>query len=183
MRQRWIREIAVCRRWSRVVMHLAWAALLIVLAGNAGVSAEESLADAARREREKRKAAPPAGRTITNDDLAKYGDTPQSLTVKPEEGSDVASPQSQPSASDEPDWSAMETAWRRRFAAARQRVAEAEAGAWVDKIETVFYNGIPVQMRVREFVETVELRMARQDIERLQDELRRAGLPPGWGRD
>ncbi len=183
MRRSTFGGITLCRRWRWLVRHICWAPLLAVLAGTAVVCAEESLADVARREREKRKATPPAGRTITNDDLAKYAVTPQSLIIEPDGGSDIVSPQSQPSAPDEPDWGAMELEWRRRFAAARQRVAEAESRAWVDKIETVFYDGIPVQMRVREFEETAELRMAKQDIERMQEELRRAGLPPGWGRD
>jgi len=44
-------------------------------------------------------------------------------------------------------------------------------------------SGIPVQQRVRVKVETPELRAARQALDQLEEDLRRAGLPPGWGRE
>ncbi|HXM94226.1 MAG TPA: hypothetical protein VOA64_08240 [Candidatus Dormibacteraeota bacterium] len=43
-------------------------------------------------------------------------------------------------------------------------------------------SAIAVQTGVREFVETDELRLARKAIDDLEEELRHAGLPPGWGR-
>jgi hypothetical protein len=46
----------------------------------------------------------------------------------------------------------------------------------------VYVNGIPVQQEVRRFEETEELRQARAALPALEEELRRAGLPPGWGR-
>jgi len=39
-----------------------------------------------------------------------------------------------------------------------------------------------VQMQVRAFVETAELRLARKALDDLEEQLRHAGLPPGWGR-
>ncbi|MCL6505501.1 MAG: hypothetical protein K6T59_00605 [Bryobacteraceae bacterium] len=88
----------------------------------------------------------------------------------------------------------MERSWRRRFAEARARLREAEQRAWQTRIQTVFVGGggllgltsgaaVPVQMQVREFVETEELRQARKALADLEDDLRRAGLPPGWGRE
>jgi hypothetical protein len=43
-------------------------------------------------------------------------------------------------------------------------------------------SAVPVQMQLREFVETDELRLARKARDDLEEELRHAGLPPGWGR-
>ena len=70
-----------------------------------------------------------------------------------------------------------------RFAEARARVSEAEARCWQDVIRTEFYNGIPVQVRVKEFVETEEYRRTKQELADLEEEYRRTGLPPGWARD
>jgi len=44
-------------------------------------------------------------------------------------------------------------------------------------------GGLYVPMRVRKLVETEELREARRALESLEDELRRAGQPAGWGRE
>ena len=76
----------------------------------------------------------------------------------------------------------LEAQWRERFANARTRIAQAETRAWRTRIETVFVNSIPVQQEVRYFEETEELRQARAAVPVLEEELRRAGLPPGWGR-
>ena len=51
------------------------------------------------------------------------------------------------------------------------------------KIRTEFRNGIPVQMKVQEFVETEEFRQTKRDLAALEEEFRRAGLPPGWARE
>ena len=145
----------------------------------------QSLGDAARREQEKKgtKRAP-AGHSYTDDDLkaerSRPGDssTPLAATASPS-----PSPSREASPSPEPDRAALEREWRRRFADARARIAEADARAWTDRIEVVFVSGIPVQQRVRVKVETPELRAARQALDDLEEDLRRAGLPPGWGRE
>ena len=45
-----------------------------------------------------------------------------------------------------------------------------------------FYQGIPVQMKVKEFVESEEFRQAKQALADLEEQFRRTGLPPGWTR-
>jgi hypothetical protein len=50
-------------------------------------------------------------------------------------------------------------------------------------VRTELYQGIPVPMKVREQVETEELKRARQALAGLEEQLRRAGLPPGWARE
>ena len=64
-----------------------------------------------------------------------------------------------------------------------ERVAGREEAAWHEVVETVFVSGIPVQQTVRVFEETEEVRASRKALEDLEEELRRAGLPPGWGRE
>ena len=73
--------------------------------------------------------------------------------------------------------------WRARFAEARARVREEEAKGWREVVRTQFNQGIPVQMKVKEFVETEEFRQAKKDLADLQEEFRRTGLPPGWARE
>jgi hypothetical protein len=76
-----------------------------------------------------------------------------------------------------------EREWRARFAEARAVVREAEARCWQEVVRTEFYQGIPVQMKVQEFVESEEYRQAKVALEDLNEEFRRTGRPPGWARE
>jgi hypothetical protein len=153
----------------------------LVLAGLGGApAAGQSLAEAARRERERRKSLPAASTSLTEEDLHRVHDPAQAATSK-------ASPSPNPSPRATPPPPALdpalEAAWRRRFADARQRARQAEAAAWQTRVQVVFVSGIPVQQAVRVFEETDEVRASRKTLEDLEEELRRAGLPPGWGRE
>ncbi len=77
----------------------------------------------------------------------------------------------------------LEAEWRVRFANAREQVAVTEAACWQEVVRTQFYNGIPVQMTVKEFVESEEHRRAKAALADLEEEFRRTGLPPGWARE
>jgi hypothetical protein len=148
----------------------------------------QSLGEAARREQEKKGAKrAPAARTYGDEDLKvgrRPGPAPGPSAARSPSPDASPSPSPSPiSPSPEPDRAALERQWRTRFADVRARIAEADARAWEDRIEVVFVSGIPVQQRVRVKVDTPELRAARQALEDLEEELRRAGLPPGWGRE
>ena len=165
------------------------AGLCLAPAARAG----ESLGEAARREQERRANAPKPDDvpTLTNDDLegAKGRGTFSTPAVDPP----VQAPAALAAEADEMDRRAeerktQESEWRRRFADARQQLKEAEARAWQEVVEPVLVGGGTgpayfVNMKVRKFVETEELRLARQAIVDLEDELRRAGGPAGWGRE
>ena len=77
----------------------------------------------------------------------------------------------------------LEAEWRVRFANARAELATAEANSWQEVVRTELYQGIPVQMRVKEQIQTDELKQARQALADLEEEFRRTGLPPGWARE
>ena len=62
------------------------------------------------------------------------------------------------------------------------KAALTEAAGWQEVVRTQFYNGIPVQMTVKEYVETEEHRRAKAALADLEEEFRRTGLPPGWTR-
>ena len=50
----------------------------------------------------------------------------------------------------------QEAEWRVRFANAREQVSQAEAACWHEVVRMEYYQGIPVQMKVKEFVESEE---------------------------
>lgn len=169
-------------------MRLSLLALVVLLPV---AVAAQGLGDAARRERAKREKQP-SGTTpaFTNADLKKAhaeseesGESSTSTEATPPPAS-AADEEFRKEADREREKRALlEREWRARFAEARARVKEAEARGWRDVVRTEFYKGIPVQMRVKEFVETEEYRQAKKALADLQEEFRRTGLPPGWARE
>jgi hypothetical protein len=172
--------------------------ILAALLATAAPAVAQSLGEAAAREEARRRRSPnpsPAP-VLTNDDLAKaQGD---SLSVTGRVSPPAASPSPGASSSPAPAASAApeqgEAYWRQRFAAARRRIAEAEARAWVEVIEPVLIGSggiggmsggraVYAPMKVRKFVETEELRQAKRALDDLHEELRKAGGLPGWGRE
>jgi hypothetical protein len=152
--------------------------------------AAQGLGDAARREREKRGKEPARlAPVFTNADLEKEekkapGDEAAGTSAEeasPDEKADDAFRKE--SDREREKRALLERKWRARFAEARARVKEAEARGWRDVVRTEFYKGIPVQMRVKEFVETEEYRQAKKALADLGEEFRRTGLPPGWARE
>jgi hypothetical protein len=146
----------------------------------------QSLGDAAARERARREKQRPAPvKVITNDDLP--ASSPDSKpAASPGTGKNEARPAAD-QATDELERERqkrkdLEMTWRERFAAAREAVARADERAWREVVRTEFYNGIPAQMKVKEHVETEELKQARQALADLEEEFRRTGLPAGWAR-
>jgi hypothetical protein len=156
--------------------------LLGLLLSVGGFTHAESLGEAARRAQEKKPTPRSPAPTYTEEDLAsrqrKGKGSVSELAVT---GSATPAPMASPTP--EPDRVRLEREWRSRFALARARIAQAEARAYEDRIEVVFVSGIPVQQKVRVKVETAELREARKALEDLEEELRRAGGLPGWGRE
>ncbi|HXK08965.1 MAG TPA: hypothetical protein VMT70_04930 [Vicinamibacteria bacterium] len=175
------------------------ALLLLVLAPVPAFA--QGLGDAAARERQKReeKKAPPA-KVFTDQDLPGHakgsgspgedgsaeasppGDNPSAPGAKVAAGSKTAEP-TDPVEKERQQRKLLEAEWRVRFANAREELANAEANSWREVVRTDFYQGIPVQMRVKEQVETEELKRARKALADLEEEFRRTGLPPGWARE
>ncbi len=150
----------------------------------------QSLGDLARSERERGQSQPrKAKKVYTNDDFPARAPTQeeQTLALHPPPAPEADKPKKE-------DPVELEKRWRQRFAVARARLREAEQRCWQTRIQTVFVGGsglrhmqtgsvIPVPKQVRECVETEELRQAGRALADLEEELRRAGLPPGWARE
>jgi hypothetical protein len=176
--------------------------VLLVLATPA-LAGAQGLGDAAAREREKRqKAAPAPGKSFTDSDLEKSKPKPDeqggdSTAGESAGASDAAASKAEPGTGGkqpaDPALDALErerqerklqeAEWRVRFADAREQLALAEAACWHEVVRTEFYQGIPVQMKVKEFVESEEFRQAKQALADLEEQFRRTGLPPGWARE
>lgn len=162
----------------------------------------QGLGDAAARERQKRQqqAKPAPTKVFTDADLAtakapegEAGEhvIPRDPDQPGPEGS-AGTADSPPSPVTEPkdplererqERKLLEAEWRVRFANAREQLAIAETNSWREVIRTEFYQGIPVQMKVKEQVETGELKQARQAFADLEEQFRHTGLPPGWARE
>jgi hypothetical protein len=160
----------------------------------------QGLGDTAARERQKRaeKAPAPPPKVFTEKDLPqpagpaetspadKATSTPVAPKDKPgAEGAprgDSAAP-ADPYEKERQERKLLEAEWRVRFANAREQLAIAEANSWQEVVRTEFYQGIPVQMKVKEQVQTNELKQARQALADLTEEFRHTGFPPGWARE
>jgi len=170
--------------YSRLVRRLIFVGLVLSLGG---FLRAQSLGEAARREQEKKKPTPASSAspapTYTEEDLkSRKRNGKGSVSELPVTGG--PSPAASASASPpEGDRARLEREWRARFAEARARIREADARAYEERVETVYVNGIPVQQKVRVKVETPELIAARKALDDLEEELRRSGGLPGWGRE
>jgi hypothetical protein len=164
--------------------------LLILTA--AAWSSAQGLGDAAARERQKRRQQPdPAPqRVFTEADLKPK--TPDGEAAEATESTEATVVPTAAEASDpalaelereRQERKLQEAEWRVRFANAREQLALAEAACWHEVVRTEFYQGIPVQMKVKEFVESEEFRRAKQALADLEEQFRRTGLPPGWTRE
>jgi hypothetical protein len=163
------------------VRRFVFVGLLLSLGGFAHA---QSLGEAARREQEKKKQSPPPASpapVYTEGDLtSRHRKSKGSVSELPVTG---PIPTASASPTPESDRARLEREWRARFAQARARIAEADARAYEERIEVVMVNGIPVQQKVRVKVETAELRDAKKALDDLEEELRRSGGLPGWGRE
>ena len=149
-----------------------------------GFARAQSLGEAARHEQEKKKPTPgsPAP-TYTEDDLkSRKRHSKGSVSELPVTGPTPASP-ARPHLRRSPSACGGNASGGPASREARARIAEADARAYEERVEVVYVSGIPVQQKVRVKVETPELRDAKKAFDDLEEELRRSGGLPGWGRE
>jgi hypothetical protein len=162
---------------------------MLLLAAPLAASAQ-GLGDAAARARQKRKepASTPA-KVYTDSDLDKS--KPNGASTGPTAAAGDSAKAEDAKAAGDPtadldrereERKLQEAEWRVRFANAREQLAQAEAACWQEVVRTEYYQGVPVQMKVKEFVESNEYRQAKQALADLEEQFRRTGLPPGWAR-
>jgi hypothetical protein len=179
------------------------AAVTLSLLAAAGAASAQGLGAAAAREKQKRQqqTAPAPARVFTDADLSKQkpaGDGGAALAEggEPKARAGEAAPegaQAGTAGTGDPVLDALEkereerklqeAEWRVRFANAREQLALAEAACWREVVRTEFYQGVPVQMKVKEFAPSEEFRQAQRALADLEEQYRRTGLPPGWARE
>jgi hypothetical protein len=164
----------------------------------------QSLGSAAEKEKERRRTTARAkgggSRVITDEQLAankgRLANDPDNVGMEPGEPPSASPPAATPASASKPggsagvDDSARRSEWRMRVLRARQRISEAEqalAKARADVARVLRRNpqwveGLTRALEARAQAET-ELARARQAVDELEEEARRAGVPPGWLRE
>ena len=181
-----------------------WFAGLMILPALclAGITANaqqtgDPVEDAARKAREAQKEKPKPKKVYTDDDVKKSApDT--AATAKPAVTSDVAPQQSAggPGKNEDPNG---ESAWRKRFKEARDKIARAEKELDVlqrefEKAQTQYYSDPQKAMNEQNNRAEINDKQAKIDAKKkeinqlklatddLEDQLRKSGGEPGWAR-
>ncbi len=155
---------------------LIWA--LVVLSISAALVSAQSLAEVAKKEKERRKKVDAQGKqSFTENDLrggprlpaapAKQGASASSEPTETTEGGDAT-------AAPEPDPTTTESYWRDRVAAINKKIQDLEA-----KLQSPELNSDTRGAPRRQAAER-ELAQARSEKQEMAEEARRKGIPPGW---
>lgn len=182
------------RRWARRTWVLALGLLLV-----AGGVSGQSLAEAAKREKERRARSGPTGPAFTDEDLKEHGEAAGSTSGDAGDSAgkpagEGATPRGRAGAGDEAYWRGRAKARRDAVAAAEARVARAQASDAqgggirqplpIDAMKQVprstatgrDQQGTDANLEAAK----AELARARKALEDLEDEARRKGILPGW---
>jgi type IV secretory pathway VirB10-like protein len=178
---------------------LRFAFVLTLLLAIAGPVSAQSLADVARHEGSRRKQIKKPSRVLTNKDL-RPSETPPPPPQPPQEAQPPAKAEgttpSEPEVSEEDKRQKDEQAWRQRMTDARQALERSQMylDALQSKINALWADFTARDDRAqREVIETerkkalaeydrvkLEIEANKKAIDDLEEEARRAGVPPGW---
>jgi chromosome segregation ATPase len=166
----------------------------------------DPVADAARKAREAKKNAPKPKKVFTDDDVAsKLSETAPASAASSAADSGSATPavalakQAKADAEQQKEDPNSEAAWRKRFAAQRRKIANAEAEIDVlqreaSKADLQYYNDPQKAMNEQLTRDEInkkndkiaakkkEIEDLKQQLSDMEDQLRAAGGDPGWAR-
>ena len=165
----------------------------------------DPVADAARRSREQQKAAPKPKKVYTDDDVKPATPATEAGASTPppqgdqSAGSAQAAPEGGQAAGDEKKEDA-ETAWKKRFADQRGKIASAEKELDIlqreaEKSQIQYYNDPQKALMEQNTRKDINEKNAKieakkkdianlkQQLSDLEDELRKSGGDPGWARE
>jgi cell division protein FtsL len=166
----------------------------------------DPVADAARKAREQKKTTPKAKKVFTDDDVAPKaaGNVPssESAPTSDKSGDGTAqgkTPGAKAGGSEKNEDPNSEAAWRKRFAAQRRKIADAEEALSVlqreaEKADLQYYSDPQKAMQeqytradINEKNEKIaarkkEIADLKQQLSDMEDQLRAAGGDPGWAR-
>ena len=169
-------------------------AIVLCLPAGAALAQTPSLVDLAVKEQERRKALKgTAGRVYSDKDLPKPATTPAIASTVPPP---TAIPPDQKPAETNPDDQKDEAWWRARMAQARESLRRAETFAEalqsrINALSTEVVNrddpyqrakiGDDRQKALAELQRvTTEIEQSKKEIADIEEEARRANVPPGW---
>jgi hypothetical protein len=162
-----------------------------------------ALGEVARKEQERRKATKAAPKVLTNKDLPASAQKPASAAAVPPAGAEPPAAGSEQKPGEEPKPPAGqqedekdETWWRQRIMGARESLRRSEAFAEalqsrINALSTDFVNrddpyqrakiGEDRQKALSEMERVqAEVTLYKKQIEDIEEEARKAGVPPGW---
>jgi hypothetical protein len=167
----------------------------------------DPVADAARKAREQKKTSPKPKKVFTDDDIAPKPSAevpaPSEVTPNPDKPDGVVAQDTTPvakkDAAEKKEDPNSETAWRKRFAAQRTKIADAEEALSVlqreaEKADLQYYsdpqkamNEQLTRQEINEKNEKIaakkkEIADLKQQLSDMEDQLRSAGGDPGWAR-
>jgi hypothetical protein len=183
-------------RKSVAAMGALLVAISVACALPAHVSAQTpSLGDVAKKEQARRKKAGTAPKVWTNKDLPNGG-APKTPPAQAASGGDAAAQAAQEKAPDQPKEEKDEAWWRARIGNAREELRRNEAflealQSRVNALSTDFVNrddpyqraqiGLDRQKALAEMDRVKgEIERLKKDIDDIEEEARKAGVPPGW---
>lgn len=145
-------------------------------AGFADASAQ-SLAEVAKKEKERRKAVGKAEvRTYDDSSLGGRGRSVQFVPAADDSGTDAGQVDEAAEEAQEEDPTETQAYWRDRKASIEKRISDIEA-----QLNHPGFSQDPDNLMRRSNLER-QLQQARSDLSALQAEARRKGIPPGWVR-
>ncbi len=162
----------------------------------------DPVADAARKAREQKKMAPKPKKVFTDDDVATRPPADVQTSTAPDKSDDVAAqgkaPVSKTDAEKKEDPNS-EAAWRKRFAAQRRKISDAEEALSVlqreaEKADLQYYPD-PQKALQEQYTRAEinakndkiaekkkEIADLKQQLSDMEDQLRSSGGDPGWAR-
>jgi hypothetical protein len=177
----------------------AAAAFVIVASSLTVLSAQNpGLGEVARKEQERRKALPSAAKVYTNKDLPTPPPRPEGVSAPqaPEQGPVEAQPAAAPAQDAPKSAAAEEEAWKKRMSDAREQLRRSEMFAQalqtrVNSLTNDVLSRDDYAQKARLASDRkdaiAELARVKQEVERgrkqiadIEEEARKAGVPPGW---
>jgi len=165
----------------------------------AAQKADDAMVQAAKKAREAKKNAPKPKKVLTDDDVAHRAPDAASTDDKTAAGADQKNGEQKADGDTKPEDPNSEKAWRKRFAAQREKITKAELELDVLQREVekglVQYYSDPqkalMEQNNREELKTKtakieekkkEVARLKQELENMEIEMKRAGGDPGWAR-
>lgn len=181
------------RRWRSWCVR--GAAALVALGASVTVVEAQSLAEIARREAARRKALKATAKVYTNKDLGPASYRPPTPVAAPDAAAAAPPPAE---AQTPPEAVKDEQYWRQRVTQARERLARGEIlraalESRINALQTDFVNrddpaqkAVIAQDRQKAMDEmartAADIDRLKKEITDIQEEARKAGVPPGWVR-